>query len=270
MTKKFLLILLGVFLAVGVLGAAGYAYAQVGDNPEAETADDSSDDVQPGFLGWRSGHWFGFGGEGILDDYVFDEMAKAFDLSDEAIAAFQKVRETILGIKDEYSADEIRTMTKEAMTAAIDSALADEVITQDQADRMLERLDQAGERGFGRFGGRGSRGRFPGMMMDRGNDGMLGQYMEAALADALGLSVEEFQALKADEGFNVADYAVEQDMTVEELQEWMQGVYTAAINAALEDGAITQDQADRMLENLENFEGRMPFGPGFSGRGPGW
>jgi 2-oxoglutarate dehydrogenase complex dehydrogenase (E1) component-like enzyme len=95
---------------------------------------------------------------------------------------------------------------------------------------------------------------------------MLGEYMEAALAEALGLSVEEFQALKADEGFNIADYAVEQDMTVAELQEWLQEVYTNAIQIALEDGAITQDQADSLLENLENFDGRLPFGPFFPGR----
>jgi hypothetical protein len=258
MTKKIVYILLGAVLAIGVLGAAGFAYAQVADNPENETAVVPQDGFHAGFRGRRGGHWFGFGGEGILGGYVFDEMAEVFGLSDEAIAAFEKVKETMMGIKDDYTPEEIREMTKEALSEAIDAALADEAITQEQADRMLERLEQAGERKFGRFGGPGQR-----------DGGLVGQYMEAALADALDFSVEEFRTLKAEEGFNIADYAVEQDMTVEELQEWLRDVYTSAIDAALDDGAITQDQADRLYEHLEDLDGRMFFGPRFPFRGKG-
>ena len=97
---------------------------------------------------------------------------------------------------------------------------------------------------------------------------MIGQYLEAAFAEALGLTVEEFQALKADEGFNIAEYAEEQNMTQEELKQWMIEIHTNAINAALEDDAITQDQADALLEQLENLPGRLPFMPLFEDRGP--
>jgi hypothetical protein len=282
MMKKLLLILAGVILAVGVLGAAGYAFAQTGDTPEVETTNKGENGDFPGIAGKRGGRWFGFDrGEGLLSDYMFPEMARIFGLSDDQVAAFEKVKETMQGIKDAYTFDEIREMMKEAFTSAIDAAVADDAITQEEADQMLERMEQLGERDSSPFGGRGMRGngKFPGFNLEnrgmRGEfprsgfagrgEGILGEYMQAALADALDLSVEELQALKSEGGFNLADYAVDQGMTVEELQDMMQGVYTNAINAALEDEAITQDQADRMLELLENYGGRMPFHPGFHG-----
>ena len=271
MTKKFLLILIGVALTVGVLGTAGYVYAQVGDSPETIAAEDTEPAFRPGFPGKRGGHWLGFGGgDGTLRGYIFDGFAEVFGLSDEAIAAFEKVKETMMGIKDEYSPEEVREMMKEALTSAVNSALADEAITQDQADRMLERIEQPCDCGFGRFDGRGQRGGFPGQNIGPRSDGLIGKYLEAALAEALGLTVDEFRTLKAEEGFNTADYAVEQGMTVEELQEWMQDVHTSAVNAALEDEVITQDQADKILEHLENSNGRLPLYPGFPSRRPGW
>jgi len=269
MTKKMILILVGVILTVGVLGAAGYVYAQVGDSQENDTLEETNGHWDSAFPGQHSGQWFGFGtNEGILDNYLLDEVAKVFDLSDDAVAAFEKAQETIKDIKDKYSNEEIQDMMKEALTSAINAALADDAITQEQADRMLEGMDQKAERDPESFGGRSSRGHFPGQDFESRNGNLLDSYVEAALADALGLSVEEFQALKEEEGFNFVEYAKEQDMTVEELQAWMQEVYTNAINAALEDGAITKDQADNLLEQIQNFNGRMPFDLGNMDKGP--
>ena len=94
-----------------------------------------------------------------------------------------------------------------------------------------------------------------------------GAHMEPALADALGISVEDLQALKEDD-FNLKDYADEQGWTDEELAEIVKGAFTNAINAALEDGTITQEQADRLLDRLENSpNGRLPFGRPPHGRG---
>lgn len=280
--KKLLLILVGVGLTVGVLGVAGYAYAQTDDPPHVDSTSEFDNDGFPGFDGKRGGRWFGFDrGEGLLSGYIFPEMARIFGLSDDQVAAFENVKETMQGIKDTYTFEEIREMMKEAFSASIDAALADDAITQEEANQMLERMEQFGERDYSRFGGRdmrgdgeipgfdfgnrGMRGRTPRFGFTGRGDGVLGEYMEAALADALGLSVEEFQALKAEEGFNLADYAVDEDMTVEEMQVMMQDVYTSAINAALADETITQEQADQMLKLLSNFSGRMLFHPGFPG-----
>jgi hypothetical protein len=270
MTKKFILILVGIALTIGVLGAAGYAYAQVTDSPETTTSDNEDLDDHPAFPGRRGGLWLGFGGDGLLHGYIFDEFAEIFNLSDEAIAAFQKVKETIMGIKDEYSAEEVREMMKEALTAAVSEALDDEAITQDQADKILERIENPGRFDKRRPNRGGRLGDFPGEDFGTRGEGLIGKYLEEALAEALGMTVDDFQTLKKEQGFNVADYAVEQGMTVEELQEWLRDVYTNAVNTALKDEVITQDQADKIMEQIENANGRMLLFPSNRHRRPGW
>jgi hypothetical protein len=202
------------------------------------------------------------GGEGVLHEYMFPEMAKAFSLSDDQVDAFQEIKETIQGIKENNTVEEIREMMRDAFTSAIDAALADDAITPEKADQMLERMEQMGQRNFADFYGRGIHGGTP---LEGREGGILQKYMEAALADALGVSVGELQAMKED-GLNLKEYAEEQGLTDEELRDLMVEVNTNAINAALEDGAITQEQADWMLDALENSGGRMPFAPGFGGR----
>jgi len=139
-----------------------------------------------------------------------------------------------------------------AITNAVEAALEDGAITQEEAERMLERMEQRGER------------RFPGPLPENRGE-LLHEYMEPALADALGISVEEFQSMKED-GLNLKDYADEQGWTDEQLKDIVSSAFTDAINAALEDDAITQEQADWLFENLEKSDGRLPFGNGSRGR----
>ena len=137
MTKKILLIFVGVALTIGVLGLAGFVYAQVGDSTEANNPEEENQDQEWMLSGSHRNMWFGFeNGEGVLGEYIIDEMASVFDLSDEAVAAFEKVRETMDNIRDQYSIEEIREMMKEALTSAINAALADGDITQDRADHL--------------------------------------------------------------------------------------------------------------------------------------
>ena len=139
-----------------------------------------------------------------------------------------------------------------AFTNAVQAALDDGAITQEEADQLLERLEQRAE------------GRFPGPLPENRGE-LLHEYMEPALANALGVSVEELQAMK-DDGLNLKDYADEQGWTDEELKEFVVDAFTEAVNAALEDDAITQEQADWLLEKLEDSDGRLPFGLGSRGR----
>lgn len=265
MFKKILLILAGVVLAIGVLGVAGYVYAQA-DDPTDTVADRPFGKRD---IGFDLDHWFGWGGEdGIMHEYLFPAFAKVFGLGDDQVQAFEVVRETMQNIRDKFTAEEIRTKMQEAFSSALDEAVADGAITQDEADRMLERRQSMGGMRFpGGPGGRGGGGRMPmgGMDFD-GREGFLSGYIESALADAMGVSADELQAMKA-EGLNLADYAEEQGMTVTELQDFMKGVYTSAVDAALEDGVITQEQADDLLTRIENSNGRMPWGPMPGGRG---
>ena len=78
------------------------------------------------------------------------------------------------------------------------------------------------------------------------------------LAQALGLSVEEIQAAR-DEGKPMAVLIWEQGLDRSEMRAAMQEAYKAAVQQAVTDGVITQEQADEFAD-----------GPGFGGpRGRG-
>jgi len=90
-----------------------------------------------------------------------------------------------------------------------------------------------------------------------------------AAAEALGLTPEEFFAgLHA--GKTLAEVAEEQGVEVEEVHDAMNAIRVEAmreaIEQAVEDGRLTQEQADWLLEGLE--QGFFPMGRSFGfGRG---
>lgn len=122
-----------------------------------------------------------------------------------------------------------------ALTAVmVGSALAQEPTPPDSADRPFAGW---GRGGFDYFGGDGW------TMFD-------------AAAEALGLTPEElFAELHA--GKSLAEVAEAQGVDVETLQDAMQAARVEAIQQAVEDGTLTQEQADRMLERPERAE-RVP------------
>jgi hypothetical protein len=125
-----------------------------------------------------------------------------------------------------------------ALTAVMaGSALAQEPTPPDPADRPFAGWDRGG---FDHFGG----GRWT--MFD-------------AVAEALGLTPEElFAELHA--GKSLAEVAEAQGVEMETLQDAMQAARVEAIQQAVEDGTLTQEQADRMLERPERAD-RMPERP---------
>lgn len=116
---------------------------------------------------------------------------------------------------------------------------------------------------FGRHHG-GDRGGF-----GHGMFGFGGQWtMFDAAAEALGLTPGElFTELHA--GKSLADVAEAQDIEIEAVQEALQAARVEAmrqrIEQAVEDGNMSQEQADWLLEGLE--KGFAPMGRGL--RGPG-
>ena len=106
----------------------------------------------------------------------------------------------------------------------------------------------------------------PGMM---GRGGMMGgsaaqngygpmhEYMQKALAEKLGLTVEELQAKYA-EGLTFWQIAEEQGLTVEQAQQAMIDARGEALDQMVADGAITQEQADWMRNRTG--QGQIPGG----------
>jgi len=78
-------------------------------------------------------------------------------------------------------------------------------------------------------------------------------------AEALGISVEDLQAAQ-DEGKSLSDLFDELELDPAAVREAMQAAYEKVVQAAVDDGVITQSQADQILEG----EGGFPM---FGGRG---
>jgi formaldehyde-activating enzyme involved in methanogenesis len=129
------------------------------------------------------------------------------------------------------SVKELQAAREEANQAALEQALAEGIITQEQADQMAVRKD-------------------------------LQSYLDrnALLAEALGMTAEELQAAFA-EGKTLSDLLGETGLDAATVRENMQAAFEAAIAQAVEDGVITQEQADALPSGERTF-GPRGFGPG--------
>ena len=92
-------------------------------------------------------------------------------------------------------------------------------------------------------------------------DGVVGpmhEYMEQAMADAVGLSLEEFEA-RHDAGETFYQIALAQGFIAEEIPALMQDARAKGLDAAAKAGVITQEQADWM-KNRGFGRGGMMYG----------
>jgi polyhydroxyalkanoate synthesis regulator phasin len=144
----------------------------------------------------------------------------------------------------------------EARQEVIQQAVEDGVLTQDQADRMLSNLEEYGF-GFGRLGRLG--GHWGGWMGDW-KGGSLSNWQW--LADQFGMTIDELAA-ELEAGKTIAELAEEKGV---DLQAAQIEAMKERIQQAVEDGKITQEQADWLIQGLE--QGFMP-GPGCPGFGFG-
>jgi hypothetical protein len=144
----------------------------------------------------------------------------------------------------------------ESQREVIEQAVEDGVLTQEQADRAFSRLDEGKILAVPL--GRG-RGRFGAFKRDR----MLPLHQEW-LAEQLGMTVDELEA-ELDAGKTISELAEEKGVDLDAVRI---EATKERIQQAVEDGTLTQEQADWMLEGLE--QGFMPGGRGFFGgpRGP--
>ena len=159
--------------------------------------------------------------------------------------------------------EELTKALKDAAIARIDQAVKDGRITQEQADEMKQRIEEngvpIGPGGHGP-GGPGGHHHGPPPGMD-------------AAADYLGLSPQELREQLGDDK-SLADIAKEKGKSVDGLKDAMKKAIEADLKKAVEDKRLTQQQADRILEDLESrLDEKVertgpPHGPGGRG-GPG-
>lgn len=244
--KKFLMI--GTLIATLVigLGAAGVAYAQTA----TPTAEDAASAVTQGFRGGRGDRQVQY----ALREYVNTATAEAFGLTVEELDALRDEGKSLVdvAIEQNMTVADFDAKMDAARQSAVEQAVTDGVITQAQADELaaLEAERQANR------------------PVKDNSDHPLYTYMQTALAEAFGISVEDLEAMQ-EAGTSLKDLAIEQDLTVAEYQSRIETARLSAIDAALTDGAITQDEADEMKARVEDGVRLPGLGgmPGFGGRG---
>jgi hypothetical protein len=97
--------------------------------------------------------------------------------------------------------------------------------------------------------------------------------LEAA-ADYLGMDEADLREALRD-GKSLADLAKEKDKSVDGLEQALRDEIRRDADQAVEDGALTKEQADRLVEKLRGrvdklVEGRLGSGFGFRGSGEGF
>ena len=118
--------------------------------------------------------------------------------------------------------------------------------------------------GSGWMGGRGSRGGMGAGNMGTG-DGILHDYMIAAFAEELNIPVADLEA-RLEQGETMAQIAVSTGLTIDEFRTLMVDARSQAIDQAVADGTLTQEQADWMSQR---GAGQMGKGRGMHSAGQG-
>jgi hypothetical protein len=158
-------------LALIAFGVVGYAYAQSQDDDSPEDGISYgcgmsgtgrgmmrmfNADQGEGSCGFANGD----GEYGPLHDYMFTAFAQALGLTPEEIETRRQAGDTLSDMVQEQNltAEEFQELVTTARTSAINQAVADGVITQAQADFMLERMERMAENAFGPGSGAGNGG----------------------------------------------------------------------------------------------------------------
>jgi len=155
--KKVLIIGAITAILVAILGVSGYAYAQA-ENPTNPICPfdgqclGNNEHRGPGMMG---NYWNGDldvdGEYGPLHEYMINAQAKTFGLTPEELLAYHQDGKTLseLAAGQGLTVEEFRSAMIEARTTALEQAVADGVITQEQADWMIAQSSRMFGSGYG-------------------------------------------------------------------------------------------------------------------------
>lgn len=133
------------------------------------------------------------------------------------------------------SEDELKTAIKDAGVETVDEAVAAGNLTQEQADRLKERIEEGGLPFM--FGER-----------HRGVGGAIA--LHRAAADILGVTPAKLMEELRD-GASLAEVAEAHGKSVDDFKTELLAAVKTQLDTLVTDGRLTQDQADQLYQRLE-------------------
>lgn len=171
--RKMKLITAVSLITLVILGFAGVAYAQTqtpsnpdcpygcpapGQNGSARQTWGRGTGMMGQSYGMMGGRWAGSdpdqgisGEEGPLHDYMIAAMAEAFGITPEELESRHDAGETMWDIAQSQglNAEQFSSQMLHARSDALSQAVADGVLSQEQADWMLSHMNRMGSFGYG-------------------------------------------------------------------------------------------------------------------------
>lgn len=223
-------------IGLSVIGVLGVVFAGVSPVAAAGATAEGSEHGGPGE--WNEEL------NSILRDSMKGAVAATLGISVEEVEAAFDEGTHLSELAEQYGVD-METLVDAidaARAEAIADALAQGLITADQAERLaqvsLRHLHEGAQHLLDEYG--------PFIEIDR-------EAIREAVAGALGMTVEAFEtAREADTSLEAMAEEAGVDMAV--IREAAQAAHLEAINTALADGIITAEQAESLLERVENRE----------------
>lgn len=193
----------------------------------------SADEIEPPFV--REGECGPRGqNDGPLQDLFLENVAEALGTTTDDLQSRIESGEKLDEILADYGyeGEAVRELLSSAREAAVAEALATGLITEEQAEKAFQ--PRGKEKGKGGPGGN-----------------ILQEYVMNNVAEALGMTVDEMKSLRVEgEPLEVPGYSQE------EIREIFEQAKEDAIEQALADGVITEEQ----LEEFENRHQNRPDG----------
>ncbi|SFB52618.1 Short C-terminal domain-containing protein [Cohnella sp. OV330] len=199
-------------------------------------------------------------GGGFRAGWNSAELAALLNLTEDELKTQLAAGKTLSDIASAQGVDaqKVQDLILSAMTAQLDSRLADGKITQTQYDEQKATLaDRAADALTGAFsgkgGGKGGQGGFGG---GRGGFGGLDLKDNADIASLLGLTTDELST-QLEAGKSLSDLAGEKGVAVDTVTAKVVTLLAAALDQRLADGKITQTAYDAQKAKLADQATRI-------------
>jgi lambda repressor-like predicted transcriptional regulator/uncharacterized protein YidB (DUF937 family) len=212
--------------------------------------------VVPGFGGPSIEH-APFGLKGVVGPDVLDAAAGYLGMDESDVREALRDGKSLADLADEKgkSVDGLVQALRDEIRNDADEAVEDGALTDEQAERLVERLSDGVDELVQEPGGPALGPRPPGPL-----PGFLpGSDLVETAADYLGIEDADVREAIRD-GDSLAELARDHGKSVDGLKQTLRGTIRADVDQAVEDGVLTEEQAGRLAEKLGNAVDKLVEG----------